>query len=474
MQLNKRFFWLLVIPVLIGLWVAAPRQTQGAQPEQIVGHYIPLVLNAKPAPTPTLTPVVGGWKEEYYPNTSLTGSPVTRYADYVAPAYDWGTGGPAVSGIGVDNFSVRFTKQVWFQGGDMDFWVTGDDGFRLYIDGQLKIDQWIGHRRGHTTIPDEQNGTASFRWRGPVSQGWHEVKLEYFEASVGARIRLFWTPYDLTLNAWRAEYWNNENLSGEPVLVRSEATINNNWGTGSPGGGVNADHFTARYTKAVYMDEQQYVFYTTADDGVRVYVDGWGNSGKVIEDWGGTPGFMRSETRYMGSDCVTKCAEWYLITVEYREGTGEARISFDAKAGGSKVAYVGEYYNREVKEPWLNNHNWGPPTNVRLDDAINFDWGLGTPGVPGIGNDGFTVRWTRSIWLNAGTYKFTCTMDDGALVWLDGYRNPQDLLINEWQSSQARTRERTITTTYAGWHVLVMEYIEYQVHAVAKLSYVQQ
>ncbi len=477
MQLNKRFLWLLVIPLLIGLWVAAPRQTQGDEVALITGHYIPLVMNAKPPtpePTPTQTPPAGGWKEEYYANTSLTGSSVVRYEDYVAPAYDWGTGGPAVSGIGVDNFSARFTKQVWFSGHELDFWVTGDDGFRLYIDGQLKIDQWVGHRRGHITIPDEQNGTASFRWRGVVSQGWHQVKLEYFEASADARIRLFWTTYDLTQNAWRAEYFNNETLSGAPVLERSESTINHIWAGGSPGGGVNSDHFSARYTKAVWMGEQQYVFYTTADDGVRVYVDGWGDSGKVVDDWGGTPGFKTSGTRYMGGDLQTDGSykAWYLFTVEFREGTGDATLNFDVFAGGSKVAYVGEYYNREFLNPLTNGHNWGTPTHVRLDSAINFDWGYGSP-APGIGTESFSVRWTKTIWLNPGTYKFTCTMDDGALVWLDGYRNPENLLISDWNAIEARTRDKTITT-YGGWHVVVMEYIEYTREAVAKLSYVQQ
>ena len=476
MQPNRRFLWLLAIPVLIALFVAAPRQVEGARPNQIVQWNIPVVMNGRtpvPTATPTLTPNPNGWKEEYFTNTSLTGPAyATRYADYVAPAYDWARGAPGVAGMPIDNFSVRFTKQVWFPGGDLDFWVTGDDGFRLYIDGQLKIDQWVGHRRGHTTIPDEQNGTASFRWRGFVSPGWHEVKLEYFDALLDARIRLFWTSDDLTQNVWRAEYWNNETLSGEPVQTRTEgAALSFSWGQGAPAG-VNSDHFSARFTKAVYMGEQQYVFYTTGDDGVRVYVDGWGNSGKVVDAWGGVPGFKTSGTRYMGGDWVQSeggYSAWYLFTVEYREGTGDATVAFDVFAGGSKEAFVGEYYAKKVENPVTNGHNWGKPNYVRLDNEINFNWGYGSP-APNIPTEDFSVRWTKVVWLDAGTYRFSCTMDDGAVVWLDGYNKDRNLVLEDWRAVQARTVERNVTT-YAGYHVVVMEYVEYSREAVAKLSW---
>ena len=65
-------------------------------------------------------------------------------------------------------------------------------------------------------------------------------------------------------------YFNNTTLSGTAVLVRTEA-VNFNWGTGSPGAGVNADNFSVRWTGTVAAAASgNYRFQTNSDDGVRV------------------------------------------------------------------------------------------------------------------------------------------------------------------------------------------------------------
>jgi hypothetical protein len=51
---------------------------------------------------------------------------------------------------------------------------------------------------------------------------------------------------------WQASYWNNTTLSGSPVLVRSEANLNHDWGTGSPDPSVNADRFSARWIRVFF------------------------------------------------------------------------------------------------------------------------------------------------------------------------------------------------------------------------------
>ena len=487
-QANKRYLWLLLVPILIGLWLVVPKLSDGAEASQITGYYLPLALNARtatptptrtntPTRTPTNTPTVtpsptssDGWREEYYANADLSGSPaVVRIVDYVAPEYDWGTSAPDVAGISADYFSVRFTRNVYFAAGTYDFWVTGDDSFKLYIDGVLRIDDGGHYPAGPD---DETGGTASYRYRGSISVGYHAIKLEYKENLKEARIRLFWTTTDLT-SKWRAEYYNNETLSGDPAVVTEVSNVNFNWGTGSPSGSISSDHFSARFTKAIWASEQRYVFYSTADDGARVYIDRWGDAWKVIDDWAGTTGFKTSGTSYLPGDVQSGGgrAAYFLVTVEYREDTGEAKCSFTMFAGGSDEYFVGEYYNKEVSSPLTNGHDWGTMTAVRLDNAINFDWGLASP-ISGLNIDSFSIRWTKTVWLNAGTYRFTLTVDDGALVWLDGYGKDTDLVISEWKSQQARTVTKNVTT-YEGWHVVVMEYIEYTREAVAKLSWIQ-
>lgn len=105
----------------------------------------------------------------------------------------------------------------------------------------------------------------------------------------------------------------------------------------------------------------------------------------------------------------------------------------------------------------------GSPTMVRDDSAIDFNWGAGSP--PSIPNDNFSVRWTRSVFLSAGTYTFTATTDDGMRVWVGG-----TLLIDQWHDQSATTYTRNITLA-AGTYGLRVEYYEHHGDAVAEVSW---
>ena len=58
--------------------------------------------------------------------------------------------------------------------------------------------------------------------------------------------------------------------------------MNFNWASGSPGSGIGVDHFSARWTGQVEaLFSQTYTFYTSSDDGVRLWVNGQ----QVINNW---------------------------------------------------------------------------------------------------------------------------------------------------------------------------------------------
>ena len=59
------------------------------------------------------------------------------------------------------------------------------------------------------------------------------------------------------------------------TLTRTDPAIDFEWGTGSPDPSITADTFTVRWSGQVQpFYSQTYTFYTTTDDGVRLWVDG--------------------------------------------------------------------------------------------------------------------------------------------------------------------------------------------------------
>lgn len=86
----------------------------------------------------------------------------------------------------------------------------------------------------------------------------------------------------LTAKGFQGEYFNNQDLSGASVLVRNDAQVDFDWGTGSPDPSVPSDGFSVRWTRTHYFSQDgDYTFSTTTDDGVRLYVDG----NLIIDHW---------------------------------------------------------------------------------------------------------------------------------------------------------------------------------------------
>lgn len=91
------------------------------------------------------------------------------------------------------------------------------------------------------------------------------------------------------------------------------------------------------------------------------------------------------------------------------DGTAVA-FSYRNTAGGTGL--TARYFNS-------NNFTGTPVT--RVDPVIDFDWGNGSPGVPGIGADLFSVRWTGQIEARySETYTFTMVGDDRLRLVVNG------------------------------------------------------
>jgi PA14 domain len=208
-----------------------------------------------------------------------------------------------------DHFSARWTKSATVsEAGTYKFTVTSDDGVRLDVDGQRVLDKWIGQSRTTYTVTRQ------------LAQGAHQIVLEYFEGSGDAVAKL---EYERTadppppVEPFTAEYFDNTELSGAPVLTRTDDAIDFDWGQDAPSFVLPFNFFSARWTRTKTYAAGTYRFSVTGDDGIRVLVDGV----PVVDGW-----FYQSPTTYTAD--VPLSEGQHIVVVEYFEWTGGAVAKF--------------------------------------------------------------------------------------------------------------------------------------------------
>ncbi len=183
------------VPVLLGNYNGQPshattplagiRQRVSAQTKMLFAVGTTLTdLSAVPVPSSALRGPHGerGLKVEFFANKNLEGAPVLTRVDEEVN-FDWGTGSPA-PGVPADNFSARWTgKLVPTISGKYRFGAIADDGVRIYLDGKLIAEDWTEH--APTTVTGEVTLEAGKTY---------DLKMEYYEAKIGAVAKLVWQP----------------------------------------------------------------------------------------------------------------------------------------------------------------------------------------------------------------------------------------------------------------------------------------
>lgn len=120
----------------------------------------------------------------------------------------------------------------------------------------------------------------------------------------------------------KGSYWNNQDLSGAPVLsMRYGKRIGFNvGGETSVAPGVNPKYFSARYSGVFCPDESgDYTIDIAGDDGYRVRLNGK----EVISDW------RERSTTTAQYTFTAEAGKKYAIEVEYMQAAGEAILRFD-------------------------------------------------------------------------------------------------------------------------------------------------
>jgi hypothetical protein len=427
--------------VLLGIGSLGDRAANAATPTRplfgLPGHGVPPRMapssNLAVAHTGTMThtaflPLVTRallnlWRGEYYANPTLSGEP--EYTTQEARVdYDWGAGG-SPAGLPTNRFSVRWTGSWEFEAGKYTFFLLADDGVRLWLDGQLKIDAWTAGSGLHLATVDVATG------------GSHHVRLEYFENTGEAAVRLHWRRTDF-YPQWQGNYYNQPWVEDGWQYSHLDPAIEFDWGLGCPAG-LPCDSFSVAWTARPLFEPGTHRIFLYADEGYQLYVDG---SKRLEGGWDlGQPGGA-VDTLYL---LETTGTGFHNITYNmHDQGTlAEARLWIEHDEGS---VWKAEYY----ANPTLS----GEPDLVKYEHAIFNDWGLdkARPHLPSA--DNFSIRWTRQQTFHAGCYRFGLFADDGVRLWVDG-----QLLVDQWHSARA-TYYSPATYLSTGVHEIIVEYYE--------------
>lgn len=129
-----------------------------------------------------------GLAAEYWTNQDQSGAS-SLHATGVgnatgALAVDWGYGSPTGLPV-VDYWSGRFTGDIRFPAsGTYGLKLCADDGVRLFLDDEKKIDDWV--------VTGTKCRTTTFQ--SPAAETRRRIRVDYFEAHSPANITLSWTP----------------------------------------------------------------------------------------------------------------------------------------------------------------------------------------------------------------------------------------------------------------------------------------
>jgi beta-glucosidase len=135
-------------------------------------------------PEQELRPLLGhgnGLRGTYWANPTLSGHSVLVRTDPNIDFHFYGTSpGPRVP---ARRWSARWKGHIAAPAdGTYQFSITSDDGGRLFIDGQLVIDNWYSH------------GRSTAQGQTYLAAGEHTIRVDYFQLTGDSSVSLGWLP----------------------------------------------------------------------------------------------------------------------------------------------------------------------------------------------------------------------------------------------------------------------------------------
>lgn len=134
-------------------------------------------------PSPTAPGTGTGLKAESFANTTFVGTPAATATDpTINKAYRF-DGSPAAA-VPADNFATRWTGSIQPRYGEpLTFTTVSDDTVRLWVNGQLVVDNTTPH------VPQVNKATVSGLQAGQK----YAIKVEHTEQGGEAHMKLLWS-----------------------------------------------------------------------------------------------------------------------------------------------------------------------------------------------------------------------------------------------------------------------------------------
>ncbi len=150
---------------------------------------------------------ITGLKGEYFNNSELSGVPALTRIDHQVD-FRWTLFSPDQSTINYDYYSARWTGTLTSpKSGMINIGIKGDDGYRLYIDNELILDNWRKQTVSQKTVPYYfQEGQE------------YSIQLEFYETVGNVWFRLIW-------NAEGRQDWNSQIDESVALAKKSEKII---------------------------------------------------------------------------------------------------------------------------------------------------------------------------------------------------------------------------------------------------------
>ncbi len=244
--------------------------------------------------------------------TAGDGKPITLNGT----VYKTGLGVHAASELvyALNGQCAGFTASV---GVDDEVGSNGSVVFRVFADGSKLYDS--GVMRGPDSTKSVNVNVA----------GKKELKLVVLDAGDGkSSDHADWADAKLTSctatpaaagSGLTGEYYDNADFTGSKV-TRVDASINQTFGTAAPVAGIAPTTYSVRWTgQIVPKYSETYTFTTTADDGVRLMVNGQ----VLVNNWVNQPPTSKSGT------VALKAGVKYDIRLEYYQNTGGASVKLE-------------------------------------------------------------------------------------------------------------------------------------------------